>query len=317
MAEMVPVEFWAWAIIRLKQEYPNLVFIAEIYNPNEYRNYLETGHFDYLYDKVGLYDTLKAVIQGRAGAGDIAPNWRHLQGINSRMLRFLENHDEQRLASPYFAGRAEKGIPLMTVTATLNSGPVMVYFGQEVGEPGAGAEGFAGDDGRTTIFDYWGVPEHQKWLNGGRFDGGGLSPAQRELRDWYGRLLNLCRKSEAIRKGGLYELHQANVAANSQGYHTRHAYAYLRFTAKEKLLIVVNFGETAQALRLKIPVEAFDAAGLPSYKKYRFTELLAAQPEAPLTILASEAAKTHAPESGLAIELPPWGAKIYRIEATK
>jgi glycosidase len=158
MAEMVPVEFWNWAIPKVQEVNKDIVFIAEIYNPAEYRNYIEKGKFTYLYDKVGLYDSLKAVMQNRAAANDLPVNWKQLQGINNYMLRFLENHDEQRIASEGFAGDGHKAIPAMVVSATLNSGPVMVYFGQEVGEPGKGAEGFGGEDGRTTIFDYWGYP---------------------------------------------------------------------------------------------------------------------------------------------------------------
>jgi glycosidase len=313
MAEMVPVEFWAWAIPEVKKSFPEVLFIAEIYNPNEYRNYIDTGKFDYLYDKVGLYDTLKAVVQGRAGAGAIGPNWRQLQGLNYRMLRFLENHDEQRLASPHFAGRAEKGLPLMVVTATLGTGPVMLYFGQEVGEPGAGVQGFSGEDGRTSMFDYSGVPEHQKWLNGGKFDGGQLSPAQRELRSFYAKLLNLCTQHPALARGGLYDLHEANAGGRSQGYDDQRLYAYLRFTDGEKLLVIVNFDEhQAKHFRLKVPEAAFDAVGLPSYKKYRLTDLLGGQPS--VDFLASEAAKTHAQEAGIGLHLPPLGTAIYRIE---
>ena len=313
MAEMVPVEFWAWAIPEVKKSFPQALFIAEIYNPNEYRNYIDTGKFDYLYDKVGLYDTLKAVVQGRAGAGAIPPNWRQLQGINGRMLRFLENHDEQRLASPDFAGQAEKGIPLMAVTATLGSGPVMIYFGQEVGERGAGIQGFSGEDGRTSMFDYSGAPAHQQWLNGGKYDGGQLSPGQRQLRGFYTKLLNLCTQHGAIRQGGLYDLHEINATGKSEGYDDRHLYAYLRFTETEQLLIVVNFDAVnAKKFKLKIPEAGFDAIGLPSYKKYRLVDLLQQQPK--VDFLAAEAAKITIPSAGIALELPPLGVGIYRIE---
>jgi glycosidase len=230
------------------------------------------------------------------------------------MLRFLENHDEQRLASPHFAGRAEKGLPLMVVTATLGSGPAMLYFGQEVGEPGAGVQGFSGEDGRTSMFDYSGVPEHQKWLNGGKFDGGQLSPGQRELRSFYAKLLNLCTQHPALARGGLYDLHEANASGRSQGYDDQRLYSYLRFTDGEKLLVIVNFDEhQAKHFRLKVPEAAFDAVGLPSYKKYRLTDLLGNQPS--VDFLASEAAKTHAQEAGIDLQLPPLGSVIYRIEA--
>jgi hypothetical protein len=108
-----------------------------------------------------------------------------LEGLDARMLRFIENHDEVRLASMAFAGDAKVAIPAMTLVATMNRGPVMIYGGQEVGEPAQGESGFSGDDGRTTIYDYFAMPEHQKWMNNGKFDGGGLSADQTLLRQFY------------------------------------------------------------------------------------------------------------------------------------
>ncbi|MBC8112204.1 MAG: alpha-amylase family protein, partial [Verrucomicrobia bacterium] len=237
MAEMVPVEFWAWAIPQVRQVNPGIVFIAEIYNPKEYHTYLEKGKFSYLYDKVGLYDTLKSVIQGRASANDISACWQQLEGINDKMLRFLENHDEQRIASSFFAGDARMGMPMMTITATMHSNPVMVYFGQEVGETGSGKEGFGGEDGRTTIFDYWGVTAHQQWMNEGKFDGGKLNPAQKNLRNFYQKLLNVCLRNEAIRQGHFFDLQYFN----KKNYDTDKVFAFLRYTDKQKLLVIVNF----------------------------------------------------------------------------
>jgi hypothetical protein len=39
------------------------------------------------------------------------------------MLHFLDNHDEQRLASPEFAGSAIKGKPMMVISATISTSP--------------------------------------------------------------------------------------------------------------------------------------------------------------------------------------------------
>jgi glycosidase len=309
MAEMVPVEFWNWVIPKVQQVNKNIVFIAEIYNPAQYRNYLEQGKFTYLYDKVGLYDSLKAVMQNRAGAGDLPVNWKQLQGINKYMLRFLENHDEQRIASEGFAGDARKGIPAMVVSATLNSGPVMVYFGQEVGEPGKGAEGFGGEDGRTTIFDYWGVPEHQKWLNGGKFDGALLSNGQKQLREFYTRLLNLCTSHEAIRKGSLYDLQEANRQNN--GYDTTKVYAYLRFTDTQRVLVVVNFdAENSKELNLHIPENAWAAMKLAPEKNYQLTDLLGKQT---ISFNASQP-EGSATGTGIRLTIAPLGAYIFNLQ---
>ncbi|CAE7710400.1 fba [Symbiodinium microadriaticum] len=157
MAEMVPLEFWTWVTHEVKKKYPNILFIAEAYQHDLYRPYLHKGGFDYLYDKVDLYDTLKDIIRGHQNADAITSVWQRMEGIEDQMLRFLENHDEQRIASPEFAGDPKKGIPMMASSAFMHKGPVMMYMGQELGEPAKGASGFSGDDGRTTIFDYWSV----------------------------------------------------------------------------------------------------------------------------------------------------------------
>jgi glycosidase len=273
MAEMVPVEFWAWAIPQVKKVNAGIIFIAEIYNPEEYRTYLEKGNFTYLYDKVGLYDCLKAVIQGKAPASAISGCWQQLEGINDKMLRFLENHDEQRIASPFFAGDARLGMPMMTVTATLHSHPVMIYFGQEVGETGSGKEGFGGEDGRTTIFDYWGVPAHQQWMNEGKFDGGKLHKAQQELRNFYQKLLNICLENEAIRQGQLFDLQYFNT----HNYDGVKVFTFLRYTDKQKLLIIVNFDTKAQKVKVMFPEALLELLPIPSDSSYVAEDLFTGQ----------------------------------------
>jgi glycosidase len=298
MAEMVPVEFWAYVIPAVKKVKPNVVFIAEIYNPKEYKNYLEKGKFDFLYDKVGLYDNLRKLMRQEGTTEDITRIWKEeSRGFSSNMLRFLENHDEQRIASPDFATDPRRAIPAMTVTATLGSGPVMVYMGQEVGEPGRGSEGFSGEDGRTTIFDYWGVPEHQKWLNQGKFDGGKLSLEQKKLRDFYSRLLNLTSSSEALRGGRFYELQDANNLGKE--YNQRHLYAYLRYTDKQRLLVLVNFSaDKAYRPAINVPAEALTAMGLDSKKFYTYTDLL----------------NEGEPLNGLNFPIQPLSAHVFEIK---
>ena len=171
------------------------------------------------------------------------------------MLHFLENHDEQRIASQFFSGDPRYGIPGMTITATLYTGPVMIYFGQEDGEPALGESGFGGDDGRTTMFDYYGVPEHQKWMNGGKFDGGQLSEEQRSLRNFYRQLLRLCTENEALAQGNLLDLHEYNRKQGSKGY-TDKVYAYLRFTPGMAVLVVVNFDDRRASCSIQIPDDA-------------------------------------------------------------
>ena len=298
MAEMVPVEFWAWVIPELKKVKPSLVFIGEAYNPREYGTYFTKGKFDYLYDKVGLYDGLRRLMRQEGRTEDITHVWRQESaGFSSQMLRFLENHDEQRIASQDFAGNPRRAIPAMTVSATLGSGPVMLYFGQEVGEPALGNEGFSSADGRTTIFDYWGVPEHQKWMNQGKFDGARLSPEQKSLRDFYGRLLRLAGSSEAIRAGKFYELQATNKA--TPGYDASKLYAYLRYTQGQQVLVVVNFSDSqTYSPTLTIPPAAWQAMGLDPQRAYTLRDLLNnGQPQ------PSTSAVTLAPLGALVLEI--------------
>lgn len=254
MAEMVPVEFWNWVIPKVKEQYPEIIFIAEIYNPNQYSEYIEYGSFDYLYDKVGLYDSLKNIIQGHSTVNEITKCWQQLNGNDPKMLRFLENHDEQRIASRFFADDPWKAIPGIVVSIFMNTGPFMIYFGQEVGEPANGESGFSGDDGRTTIFDYWNVPEHQKWMNNGKFDGGMLSPKQKDLRETYQFLLNFALKNEAIYAGKFYDLMWCNQ--QNIGMDTGKIYTFIRYTKNQRILILANFSVYEMNLKIKIPEHA-------------------------------------------------------------
>lgn len=271
MAEMVPVEFWNW-VIPLVKKVRDVIFIAEVYNPDEYRNYIYTGHFDYLYDKVGLYDTVRAVMCGQAPASNISHCWQSLEGIQKNMLNFLENHDEQRVASDFFAGDARSGIPGMIVSAAMNTNPVMIYSGQELGERGMDAEGFSGRDGRTTIFDYWSVESLRNWNNNGLFDGAKLTPAERSLREVYAKLLNVVRSEPVIVEGAFYDLMYAN--SGNPYFNPNRQYAFLRKWKNEVLLVVVNFDRADQCVWVNIPVEAFKALDFEDNKPAELTDLL-------------------------------------------
>jgi glycosidase len=272
MVEMVALEFWAWVIPKMKAEHPGIVFIGEAYDKGKYSDYIFKGHFDYLYDKVGLYDTIRNLTRNEHNTTTWGINsvWNHdSKGIDEHMLRFMENHDEQRIASPDFAGNPWLAVPGMIVTATLNTGPVMIYFGQEVGEPGAGNEGFSGNDGRSSIFDYWGVPEHQKWINNGAFDGGKLSTDQKNLRGFYQTLLNAVHNNDALKNGEFYELMMANE--HQPGFDTR-MYIYLRYTNNQRILVITNFNREARKINVKLPDDLLYKLNINGKKQ--FTDLL-------------------------------------------
>lgn len=271
MAEMVPVEFWNWVIPKVKQAY-DVCFIAEVYNPAEYRNYIWNGHFDYLYDKVGLYDTVRAVMCNQAPASNISGCWQSLEGIQHNMLNFLENHDEQRIASYFFAGDPRPGIPGMIVSAMMNTNPVMIYSGQELGEPGMDDEGFSGRDGRTTIFDYWSLASLRNWINEGAFDGGKLTAEQRQLREVYAKILNISKSERVITEGVFYDLMYANLS--NPYFNSHRQFVFMRKYQNEVLLVVVNFDKAEQTVRIQIPDEAFKALDFGDNKAAVQTDLM-------------------------------------------
>lgn len=266
MAEMVPVEFWEWAIAKVKRKFKHVEFIAEVYNPAEYRNYIHRGGFDYLYDKVGLYDTLRAVICGQASASAITDQWRTVDDIRQHMLYFLENHDEQRIASSQFCGDARKALPALVCSAFMGTNPLMIYAGQELGEAALHAEGFSGSDGRTTIFDYWSVSTLNKLHALGASskstiatskNSGVLSADEVELFDFYHRVLTLREQHSAFSEGLFYDVMYVNYD-NHQGFNPAQHYAFLRKSKDKTVLVVCNFSDETAGMGVKIPAHAFD-----------------------------------------------------------
>lgn len=269
MAEMVPPAFWAYATRIVKERYPRIVFIGEVYDTNQYRTYIQSG-FDYLYDKVGMYDCLRDVICDRRPASSITYYWQHVDDIRPHMLYFLENHDEQRIASDFFCGSGTKAIPAVIVAALMGNNPFMVYAGQEFGERGMDAEGFSGRDGRTTIFDYWCVDTIRR----GYFDRRHLSQDEMHLQLKYQQILHIANREAAVREGEFFDLMYVNP--QTWKFNPRHEYAFLRKFEDEVLLVVANFGPDRVNTSVNIPAHAFDFLGLPE-KEVRAIDLLTGQ----------------------------------------
>ena len=259
MAEMVPVEFWSFLNSSIKAKYPDALLLAEVYNPSLYRDYIQKGKMDYLYDKVEFYDSLKQVMQNKGPASPLEDIQVALNDIESHMLHFLENHDEQRIASPEFAGSAEKGKPALVVSALISRSPTMLYFGQDVGEDGSEETGF-GAPTRTTIFDYAGVPAHQRWMNDGKFDGAGLSNKEKALRSFHIDVMNISAHHSAM-VGGYQSIHSYNVALDNN--YGERQFSFVRYSENKALVVVANFDDESVKFELTIPPELLNILHIP------------------------------------------------------
>ncbi|MCM1292198.1 MAG: alpha-amylase family glycosyl hydrolase [Bacteroides sp.] len=271
MAFMVPCEFWQWAIPQVKADRPDLLFIAEIYDVGSYWQFIHTAGFDYLYDKVNLYDTLRDIQTHNHSAARLTECWQRLGDMAPHMLNFLENHDEQRFASEQYAGDAMLVTPSLVVAATFGTGAMMIYAGQELGEKGADAEGFSGYDGRTTIFDYWSVPALRRWLDGPTPSMARMPRDIRSLHATYRRVLTLCNSEAALREGGFFDLMYVNL--NNPDFNPHRHFAYMRHHGSEIILIVVNFDNNQADIAVNLPAHAFEFIGIKPGKR-NATELL-------------------------------------------
>lgn len=303
MAEMVPVEFWRWCIKQITTRHPKIIFIAETYNIGQYGDYISAG-FNLLYDKVNFYDTLRAVMRGEWPASSLSEIWHKTGHIDRNMLYFLENHDEQRIASDYFLGDAERSRAGAMLMMLMGKGGSMVYFGQELGERGMDAEGFSGQDGRTTIFDYWGIPLLQKFVGKHTYDGAKLPTEAKRLREWYGKLMKTVAKHDALAYGDMYDLMW------NQGIFVdaTKIYAFLRYDGKERFMIVLNFSGEKQHTYIKIGADAWKLMG------NTWNECIL--PLDMLTGVAHQEWRSSVDsikERGLEVEIEPYGGLLLKI----
>jgi len=291
MAEMVPAAFWAWATDKVKYRYPDKIFIGEVYDPGQYRNYIGAG-FDYLYDKVGMYDCIRDVICGRRRAADITYQWQATDDIRGHMLYFLENHDEQRVASDFFAGDGRKGVPGLIVSALMRQNPFMVYAGQEFGERGMDREGFSGTDGRTTIFDYWTVGS----LYRGFVDRRRQTAAEKALADIYTKVLRAAVSEKAVGEGEFFDLMYAN------GHIADRQYAFMRKAGNELLLVVANFSDVPVVADVVVPRHAIEYLCI-GEKSLEAVDLLSGDRR----VFAIKA------DTSVSVPLEPFGGRVYKI----
>lgn len=279
MVELVPVSFFKWLIRRIKSEFPDVIFIAEVYKKDLYRKYIREVGFDFLYDKSGLYDTLRAVVEKNVSndgmpvelwqsATGITRNWQFLGDLQPYMLNFLENHDEQRFASEFFGKDARNSFAALYVSLFLNRAPFMLYFGEEMGERGMDEEGFSGRDGRTTIFDWWSLGsvralrkmiEDESYKEAASSSESGTSSSLDVFRR-YSAALRFAAEDPAVRYGTVYDLCYCNYS--SDGFDKDRHFAWLRDYDNETVLFVSNFSDTEANIDLMIPEHAFEWLGI-------------------------------------------------------
>lgn len=270
-AHYVPTEAWQFLIGKVKERDPKALVIAEAYDN---LNGLIAAGFDAVYHDA-TYDTFKRLYLGKASQTDVDSVFGSIDdAIRGRYVQYLENHDERRIASPIVPGDSPDGTGFGSMNAghqlaplsyLYSNGPVLMLNGQEVGEPGAGEEGFGGDDGRTTIFDYWSMPELVKWVNGHAYDGGKLSEDQKKLRTYYGDLFALTQDARVRgnRYWGLKYFNNTGMFPDASDA----MFTFARFAQKSGTLMIVasNFGVGQPATgKVRIPDDLAEKAGLPA-----------------------------------------------------
>ena len=266
MAEMVPAEFWKYATDIVKARYSHLIFIGEVYNTALYRRYISSG-FTYLYDKVGMYDCLRSIIRGERPASSLTYEWQSTDDIHDHILYFLENHDEQRIASDFFCGDGFRAMPAVLTAVLMRTNPFMLYSGQEFGEKGMDTEGYSGKDGRTSIFDYW-SPDTLSRAYANRQD---MTDQERRLAISYHNIFNIALHEKSVYEGEFFDLMYVNP--ESWRFNPRAQFAFLRKKDDEALLVVANFSDQDVKVDVMIPSHAFDFLGIPE-KVFIATDLL-------------------------------------------
>lgn len=283
MVELVPPQFFSWLIAKAKENYPELIFVAEVYKKELYGEYIRNIGFDFLYDKSGLYDTLRTIVEKNTAddgmpvelwqsTAGITRNWQFLGDLQPYMLNFLENHDEQRFASDFFGKDAYNTFAPLYVSLFMNTAPFMIYFGEEVGEAAMDEEGFSGRDGRTTIFDWWSVGSvrrlrkliasgEYKNLNKTALVKAGLKKEEAEIFIRFALAMRFAASDEAVKHGTTYDLCYCNSGA--EGFDKDRHYIFLRDYEDHTLLIAANFSNKEARMKIRIPEHAFEWMGIP------------------------------------------------------
>jgi glycosidase len=318
-AHYVPDPAWQWLLAQARARDPHAFFFAEAYD--RLPTLIGDG-FDAVYDYVA-YNTVKDMYLGRAQQSDLDGVYGALGDPDrNHYVHYLENHDERRIASPIVTtggngdsgfGGASAAHQLAPIQYLWSGGPLLLLNGQEVGELGAGVEGFGGEDGRTTIFDYWSMPSMVAWVNGGAFDGGRLDAPSTALRAWYRDLFALAQDPAITsnRYWGLEYFDRTSMFADCPDAF----FTFARFEPNGARLIVVvaNFApSSATSGRIRIPMDLAAAAGLPATRVLTVRRVFGVEGAASETITPASVADLVA--SGFAANVPDQAANVYLIE---
>jgi glycosidase len=338
MSHMVPPEFWNWVIARARARSPSAIFIGEAYDNDPAKvpgvdpiiSKLQGGKSNVMFDLLdagfnGVYDdptyrAIKKIYEGPGWANDIDAA-RGEDFIFENSIRYAENHDEVRLAAKSQWGGVGKqaGPAICAILYGLSRGPVMLYNGQEVGEPGEGNEGFGSSDARTSIFDYWSMPEMVKWVDGHKYDGGGLSPEQKQLRSAYSRLMNLLNEP-AFRDGICIPFNPVNRDNPDYGRmpneqasgHWIYSFARYDVQSGQRFVVVVNLSPQAlKNVHVRFPGSMF--AGQDRQTALHILDRLNPKPLADITSTVG-----FMEDSGIPLaEIPPVTACYLELKTGK
>jgi hypothetical protein len=208
-----PVSFWPDAITRVRAQYPEFTFMAEVYWDLEWS--LQQQGIDYCYDK-RLYDRLKA-----GAAGPVRDHLRAGLDYQDRLARFLENHDEPRAAAEFSWPRQQAA----AVVSFLAPGLRFFHDGQ-----------FEGARRRVPV----------------QLCRGPVEPKNADIVSFYQRLLQAMTDGADMRNGSWLQIDPLPASPGNPSHDNFVAFAWAD-AAGRRNLVVVNHADQQGQCRLFLP----------------------------------------------------------------
>ncbi len=251
-AHAVPIEFWRTFAAELKAVQPQVFLLAEAYE-TDYRmklpgftfyDMLDAG-FDSVYNSA-MYWAMHNQVQRPGDMRSAVPNRSPALAANIvnrgfQFTQYLENHDEERVASrtfaPWIGERAQRAELGLAYTAYLGlmPGNLLMHGGQELQEDASVFGSYAGDNGKTSIFDYVYQSQTRLWQSGNR------PQWMIDFRQRYRDLLALKRLPafSAIHKESVPSLVDLD-GPNNYKEQSNWISSYIRFQGNDAYLVVTN-----------------------------------------------------------------------------